>query len=279
MNFFQFLVQGIGAVFANDGSQLVSRRSINSRHLKRKVALRIYRPPVFPYQPLRLLVVNDGQDLPRMQFRQILKEAYLAKQLAPTLVVGLVAGDRIREYGTSERPDYQGRGDLARAHELFVTQELIPWLESRYSLYEGPKYRATAGFSLGGLNAFDLAWRNPEHFGSVGVFSGALWWRSKAFRKADPDADRIVHHYVEKANTAPAKFRAWLMAGTEDEKEDRNNNGIIDAIDDTVDLANLLKQKGIAAAAQLCYFEVPGGKHEPQTWGKAFPHFLTWWNT
>ncbi|MEM6771462.1 MAG: alpha/beta hydrolase-fold protein, partial [Bacteroidota bacterium] len=198
-----------------------------------------------------------------------------ARTLVPTIVVGIHAGDRMREYGTAGRVDYQGRGDLAMDHEQFILEELIPFLEGRFNIRKTAAHRAIAGFSLGGLNAFDLAWRNPTEFGAAGIFSGALWWRHKAFRPKAPDADRIVHDYVRKAKKAP-NVRFWFMAGTEDETDDRNNNGIIDAIDDTLQLMALLADKGKKEGEDFTYVEVEGGKHEPETWGEVVMDFLRW---
>ncbi|MEL6141811.1 MAG: alpha/beta hydrolase-fold protein, partial [Bacteroidota bacterium] len=235
----------------------------------------VYRPAVYPLQALKLVIFNDGQDLRRMGTRRTLQDLYDDDKLTSTLVVGIVAADRLREYGTSERLDYKQRGDLATGHELFVIRELIPWLEKRYTIHSNPDCRAVAGFSLGGLNAFDLVWRNPHCFSTAGVFSGALWWRSTAYRNEQPDADRIVHNYVVK-EAVSENFRAWFMAGTEDEHNDRNHNGIIDAIDDTLDLHYILTKKGMANEHRLSYLEVPGGQHNPDTWARVMGEFLQW---
>lgn len=210
-----------------------------------------------------------------MKLREQLDEHFRAGTLVPTIVVGIHAGDRLREYGTAGQLDYKGRGDLALNHEHFVLEELIPFLEGRFNVRKTAAHRAIAGFSLGGLNAFDLAWRNPNEFGIAGVFSGALWWRHKAFRKKAPDADRIVHDYVRKAKKVP-NVRCWFMAGTADETEDRNNNGIIDAIDDTLQLMALLSEKGQIEGKDFTYVEVEGGTHDPETWGKVVMDFLQW---
>lgn len=277
MNFPAFLRQLMGGLLHPGRGPIQSSIAISSKHLKRKVKIDLYRSPVLPNRALRLLVINDGQDLPRMNFADILERYNRRHPQQPLLVVGLEAGDRLREYGTAGKPDYKQRGDLAYAHEQFVLKELLPTLEKRFNLHSEAKYRAYAGFSLGGLNAFDLVWRNTEVFATAGVFSGALWWRSKAFDASNPDADRIVHDYVAAATIVPNRMRCWLMAGTEDEKEDRNNNGLIDAIDDTVQLKALLQARGLVGEERITYYEVDGGRHEPDTWGRAMPHFLEWW--
>lgn len=243
--------------------------------LDRDVMIDVYRPAVPPWRLLSLVVFNDGQDLPRMNMADQLRAAYGERSIGNTLVVGIHAGDRMREYGTAGRPDYKNRGDLAGEYETFVVKELIPWLEKRYNIYHSPSKRAIAGFSLGGLSAFDIAWRNPSEFGAAGVFSGSLWWRSKEMQPDGPDENLIVHDYVRRAKKVPP-VRFWFMAGTEDEAADRNNNGIIDAIDDTLQLMAALARKGMQEDADFTYVEVPGGKHEPETWGTVLMDFMQW---
>ena len=60
-----------------------------------------------------------------------------------------------------------------------------------------------------------------------------------------------------------------------DEKADRNNNGVIDAIDDTLDLIKELKKKGYPESS-IRYLELKDGRHDVPTWARAFPDFLQW---
>lgn len=270
-----YLRQLLGSILSRRRGSVKTSFLIPSENLNRDVMVDVLRPAVPPWRLLSLVVFNDGQDLDRMNLRPQLDEHFRAGTLVPTVVVGIHAGDRMREYGTAGRLDYKGRGDLAMDYERFVLEELIPFLEGRFNIRKTSAHRAVAGFSLGGLNAFDLAWRNPTEFGVAGVFSGALWWRHKAFRKSKPDADRIVHDYVRKAKKAPG-VRFWFMAGTADETDDRNNNGIIDAIDDTLQLMSLLADKGKKEGEDFTYVEVEGGTHDPETWGRVVTDFLRW---
>ena len=265
------------------GSVLSSRRKIIKRSylmpaevLGREVMVDVYRPAVPPWRLLSLVVFNDGQDLPRMDFEEKVRTAFSDSTLGNLLLVGVHAGDeRMREYGTAGSPDYQNRGDKAKDYETFIIKELVPWLENGYNIYHNPGKRAIAGFSMGGLSAFDIAWRNPSEFGAAGVFSGSLWWRRKEMDPANPDGDLIVHDYVRKAKKSPP-VKIWLMAGTEDETSDRNNNGIIDSIDDTLQLMAALSEKGMVEGTDFVYNEVEGGKHEPETWGRVIVDFLKW---
>ena len=68
----------------------------------------------------------------------------------------------------------------------------------------------------------------------------------------------------------------WLQTGTQDEVSDRNNNGIIDSIDDTLGLIEELEKKGYQREKDFVYREVEGGRHDQTTWGKVMPEFLKW---
>ncbi|HNE27895.1 MAG TPA: esterase family protein, partial [Saprospiraceae bacterium] len=57
--------------------------------------------------------------------------------------------------------------------------------------------------------------------------------------------------------------------------EDRNNNGVIDAIDDTLLLIEILRQRGYDDD-RVRYYEMEGGEHNPETWGRAMPDFFRW---
>ena len=134
---------------------------------------------------------------------------------------------------------------------------------------------AYAGFSLGGLSALDIAWNNADLFNKAGVFSGSFWWRSKELGKGYTDADRIAHAMIRETENKP-ELKFWLQTGTLDETADRNKNGIIDSIDDTIDLVKELEAKGYTRPEDIRYVEMVGGSHNAETWAKAMPKFLVW---
>lgn len=249
-----------------------------SRHLKRPVKVDVLLPPSyfhFPNHKFPALYLNDGQDIPALNLLATLGKLFDANKTEHFVTIAIHAGDRMQEYGTAGQPDYQGRGSKAQAYAKFLRSELIPAIQHRYRIKSEAASTAIAGFSLGGLSALDLAWKNPDLFGHVGVFSGSLWWRATPFQPSAPDADRIAHTTIEKGPRRE-KMRFWLQAGTNDEVSDRNNNGIIDAIDDTMDLIKSLEMLGYQNGKDIKYLEVPGGEHNPHTWGKAMPDFLRW---
>jgi enterochelin esterase-like enzyme/uncharacterized damage-inducible protein DinB len=251
--------------------------SLFSVALGRVVRLDVVLPPGYSAQaaaPYPVLYLNDGQDLARLHLPAVLNRLYRRGEVRPFVLVAVHAADRLQEYGVAARPDYLGRGSRAGRYTDFMLSELLPYVQAHYHASAEPAEAAVAGMSLGGLSAFDLAWHHPEVFGRAGAFSGSFWWRGRGLADGYTDADRLMHQLV-RARPAQAGQQFWLQTGTLDETSDRNHNGIIDAIDDTLDLLADLGQAGAPAAA-LRYVEVPGGHHHPSTWGAIMPDFLRW---
>ncbi len=257
--------------------------SLRSVHLGRNVQVDLYWPPGLRTVPvdkgqvpgeLSLLLINDGQDLVKLGLAELLDELYDQAGLAPILCVGIHAGpQRKMEYGTAVVRDFLGRGAMAGRYTAFVLEELLPRLGEKSQFRD----RAMAGFSLGALSAMDLVWNHPETFNRAGLFSGAFWWRAKD--KDDPgyrdQTDRIMHRQVCEGSHHPG-LRFFFECGTDDEREDRNNNGIIDSIDDTRDLIEELVAKGYDPEKDIRYLEIAGGRHDVATWARAMPEFLRW---
>jgi iron(III)-enterobactin esterase len=247
---------------------------IHSIYLKRTVQLTL----IYPKKNIRhlnLLIFNDGQDFAALQIKQSIYRLFSENKIQPVLCVGVHANqERLQEYGTASQVDYKKRGGKAQQNSDFIIHELIPYLEQVYSLKK--ENRVIAGFSLGGLSAMDIAWNHPKSFTKVGVFSGALWWRQKSEEEGYSDEnDRIIHNIVKNGQFQPNQ-QFWFQAGTNDETSDRNNNGIIDAIDDTLDLIKVLEKHGYQSDKDIVYREVEGGEHNTKTWSFVMPEFLIW---
>jgi enterochelin esterase-like enzyme len=261
------------------GATVAVRRdeSFFSIQLGRVVRLDVVLPPGFDAaaaQPYPVLYLNDGQDLQRLQLPATLNYLYKRGAVRPFVLVAVHAADRLQEYGVAARPDYLGRGGRAGHYTAFVLKELLPYVQAHYHASADPAEAVVAGMSLGGLTAFDLAWHHPEAFGRAGSFSGSFWWRSRGLNDGYTDADRLMHSLVRARRPWPSQ-QFWLQTGTNDETSDRNNNGIIDAIEDTLDLMAVLERQGLPQAA-VRYVEVPGGRHHQDTWGAVMPDFLRW---
>jgi len=245
--------------------------------LGRTRTVRIVLPPGYGDSRNRypVLFMNDGQDLEGMRIQEILDSLYRKHAIQPLVLVAVHATDaRLQEYGVAARPNAQGLGAEATRYARFLLEELLPVIRQRYRVSQSAARTTIMGASLGGLSAFDLAWNHPDVFGRVGVFSGSFWWRSNDSTAATKQASRIMHRQVCKTARAP-KIRIWLEAGRKDERDDRDGNGVIDAIQDTRELMDALATRGFREGREMTYLEVDGG-HDPATWGQALPEFLKW---
>ncbi len=258
------------------GSYEIIEEHISSNFLKREVLVRFYVPEfLFGNELINLLLLNDGQDVAKMDFESILED-FEQKSISGKLISVTIdaSADRLAEYGVSGRPDFKQRGAKAGFYSKFISEELVPFIHAKVAPPINGKV-AFAGFSLGGLSAFDIAWNYDTIFDVVGVFSGSFWWRRKDLKNGYTDADRIAHAMIDESEYKPS-LKFWLMTGTQDETSDRNGNGIIDSIDDTVDVIKSLVRKGFRRPEDIFYYESVGGRHHPETWEKAMPAFLGW---
>ncbi|HLF47335.1 MAG TPA: alpha/beta hydrolase-fold protein [Chitinophagaceae bacterium] len=256
---------------------LIENVLLPSVHLDRVVRVDLYFPQhIAERKSIRLLLINDGQDLVKFNFKYMLDALQSKQEIEPLLCVGIHCGkERRMEYGTISYVDYNGRGIKAACHRNFVFDELLPFIKKRFNLDEFED-KAYTGFSLGGLSALDVTWLHPDEFNRAGVFSGSLWWRLRALDKGYiEETDRIMHKLIREGIYKPG-LKFYFTTGSLDEKMDRNRNGIIDSIDDTLSLIEELEKKGYNKQTDIRYINYENGKHDVETWGKAMPGFLKW---
>ena len=268
----------INALRGNDQQIVVKHLNVPSRYLMRGVKVDVFLPPFYrrSNDKYPVLWFNDGQDMLALGMYDTLTRLYEQGATSKLIVVAIYSNEhRMDEYGVAGIPDYKHRGAKATEYTAFVLEELLPFLRSDFRLRTEATYNVFAGCSLGGLSAFDLVWSHPEVFGKVGAFSASFWWRSKVSTLDAPDANRIIPTLLE-AGSKKAGLKFWFEVGTRDETDDRNGNGIIDSIDDTRDVINLLVAMGYRPHEDIEYTEVKDGDHNQGTWGAVMSDFLEW---
>lgn len=256
----------------------VESATLSSVYLERDVIIDFYLPKnVAEPESMSLLLINDGQNMEEMGFAQILSNLYAEDAIRPLFCVAIHTGkERKSEYGVASEADYLGRGARAGHYTQFILLELLTYIRQTYAVKSFAD-KAFAGFSLGGLSALDIVWNYPAEFTRAGVFSGSLWWRTiDQYDEAyNDDQHRIMHQEIRRGRHAPG-LKFFFQSGNMDETHDRNKNGIIDSIDDTLDLIRELEEKGYVQGRDIYYLELPEGRHDIPTWGKAMPVFLKW---
>ncbi len=250
---------------------------IYSRHLQRQVKLTIISTPMpDDKSEMNLLLLNDGQDLGKFHLKEILDSLYRKKLIKPLTVVGIEAGDRTKEFGVSEFPDFMKRGEKADNYAAFIDNELYAFAKKKAGVRKF-KSVVLAGCSLGGLSAFDIAWNHADKIDKAGIFSGSFWWRDKDDKAADyaDDKNRIILNKIRSSRKKP-HLQYWFYAGGKEEEGDRDKDGIIDVIDDTKDLINLIKSKNVCLPEDIIYKEDANGIHDYTSWSNHLPEFLIW---
>jgi enterochelin esterase-like enzyme len=251
--------------------------NLYSRHLQRNVKLHIlHTPPPSDRSLFNLLILNDGQDMEKLGVKESMDSLYKEGKLLPMVIIGVEAGDRMQEYGVTDKPDYLGRSSKAGLYDAFINDELYPYAKKESGVR---KFQSVviAGCSMGGLSAFDIAWNHPDKISKVGVFSGSFWWRDKSSDDSSysDEKNRIMYTKLKASRKKPG-LQYWFYAGAAEEKSDRDKDSIIDVIDDTKDIINLLKKKNVVAAQGIVYRESPTGIHDYSSWRVVFPEFLVW---
>ncbi len=252
---------------------------VYSKLLEREVNVNLLLPPQYSDSGKKypLLLLNDGQDMEGLQLKSTIEKLVADGIIEEIIVVGVVAGDRMQEYGVAAQKDYLKRGSRAKAYARYITTELLPYLIYKYPINPSASAHTLAGCSMGGLSALDIVWNAPKLFQKVGAFSGSFWWRKRDSKSPffSEKRDRIMHLQIRDGKKKLG-LQFWFQTGTLDEKSDRNKNGVIDSIDDTLDLITELTKKGYRPFHDIQYHEVKDGKHNLETWAQVMPEFLKW---
>lgn len=251
--------------------------SIYSRHLQKHIDLTIISTPIpDDKKTFNLLLLNDGQDIGKLRVKNIVDSLYKKKMILPLVVVAINAFDREKEYGVAGYADYNNNGASADKYGMFIENELLPFIKKMTAVRKFNSI-TIAGCSLGGISAFDFAWDHADKIDKVAVFSGSFWLRDKD--QTDPtysdDKDRIIINKIRSSRKRP-HLKYWFYAGGNEETADRDKDGIIDVVDDTKDLIELIKKKNVSPSQDIIYTEIKEGKHDYESWSAVFPQMLIW---
>lgn len=165
--------------------------------------MQIYTPPGYSKDnqyPVLYLIHGAGQNervwVQSGRANVILDNLIADKKIVPMIVVfpngnatanadatgGGGRGDRGAPEGANSAPGAAGGGQrggrgmlgegTGKNFENDLLKDIIPYVESHYSVLADAKHRALAGLSLGGMQTRSIAPANVDKFSYVGVFSG-----------------------------------------------------------------------------------------------------------
>lgn len=273
-----------------------------------RIRVDVYLPPHYAQGHARypVLYANDGQDMPAVGLQPTLQSLYREHAIQPEIVIAVhMLHNRAAAYGLSDR--YRARsviggsrigpiGARAQDYSNWVVTQLVPWVDAHYRTEPTPARRTMLGWSLGALNAFNIAWQYPETFGRVGAFSPSFWLSASRNNAEAVEHTRLTQFMV--AHTLrPPQLKMWFSVGSAEETDDRNHNGINDAVEDVQDLlqgyhgadgfsARGLKQLGYSVDMDYAahpsrntdavFYLLPNGHHNQAAWKRMLPPFLRW---
>jgi enterochelin esterase-like enzyme len=137
---------------------------VQSPALQRDCRVTLYLPAQFRRDAAYpLLVVHDGGEFLQYAAAGVVLDNLIHRgQIAPTIAAFLHPKDRLVEYANSP------------THARFLTEELLPQLETEFPLLPDRSGRVLFGASFGAVAALSTAYASPRSYGSLVLMSGSF---------------------------------------------------------------------------------------------------------
>lgn len=212
--------------------------------------MQVYTPPGYSkekkYPVLYLLhgIGGDETEWERFATPDILLDNLIAEGKAEPMIIVMPNGRAQK----NDRPE----GNVFASAPAFATFErdllddVIPAIESRYSVSARREDRALAGLSMGGGQSLNFGLTHLDTFGWVGGFSSAPNTKPPAELLPEPDAAKGQLKLL------------WLSCG--------NQDGLINI---SQGMHAYLKEKGVPHV-----WNVDGNGHDPTHWRNNLYHFV-----
>jgi len=179
---------------AEGGVLLVARGSLWLHELKSRIfrntrTLRVWLPVEYDGRGetrYPVLYLNDGQNLfdaatafagVAWRVGETAQELITAKKIPPLIIVGIdnMGPSRLREYIPYRSSDPRVIGPQGKRYPEFLQREVMPLVESYYSVAKGPENTGLGGSSLGGLITLYSQLATPGIFGHLLIESPSLY--------------------------------------------------------------------------------------------------------
>jgi enterochelin esterase-like enzyme len=220
-----------------------------STHVGTTRKMNVYTPPGYSadqkYPVLYLLhgIGGDENEWINMCRPNVILDNLIAEKKAVPFIVVLPNG-RAQTDDRAQGNVYAGSNAFAN-FEGDLLKDVIPTIESKYSVLKDREHRAVAGLSMGGGQSLNFGLGNLDRFAWVGGFSSAP--NTKPAEQLVPDAA-----------AAKEKLKLLFLAcGTRD--------GLMNITQRT---HVYLKEKGVPHI-----YHIDGGAHDGPEWKQAFFHF------
>ena len=161
--------------------------------------------------------------------------------------------------GAATAPRRGGRGGFGGGmnfgpFENDLLKDIIPYVESHYSVYTDSKHRALAGLSMGGMQTRTIAPAHADEFRYVGIFSGG---------NIMPENISDMKVFKKKVNLV------FMSFGSRESSTPRGGGTAPAGPEGIKQAADALKKAGIKA---VCYIS-PESAHDFTSWKRSLYYF------
>jgi len=222
--------------------------------------MEIYTPPGYSKDrkyPVLYLLHGIGGNENREWTRQgvanvVLDNLYADKKIKPMIVVFPNGNATTNTGGRGGRGGMGGGrfGGWGTPFKNDLLKDIIPYIESHYSVYADAEYRALAGLSMGGMQARQIILPNVDKFSYIGIFSGGS----------------ISMDDVNNAPGFKEKIKLVFVSYGSRELENRRRGGRGGDPKANVDALN---QAGINSV----FYVSPNSAHDFVSWKRSLYHF------
>jgi enterochelin esterase-like enzyme len=156
----------------------LSEEAIQSSNLSESRSLTVYSPPLKSGEQIAAVIyIADGKAVQLMA--PYVEPLIVSRRLPPVLLVGVHRGKVLPgvapKIGDLRALEYLlGFGETDsrfEAHERFLMNEVLPWVEAKFNAPKNRNKRAFFGASNGGSFALAMGIRHPNVFGHIIAFS------------------------------------------------------------------------------------------------------------
>ncbi|MGD9900540.1 MAG: alpha/beta hydrolase-fold protein [Calditrichaceae bacterium] len=157
-----------------------------STNLNNSRKIRVYLPPFYSSssEHFPVIIFHDGLEYISLANANNVLDYMISKEyIRPVIGVFIPPVNRTDEYA----------GTLQDEFTLFITEEVIPWINRRFRTLSAPDNFAVMGASNGGNIALWLAYSHPEIFGKVAAQSSNIQTKIHVGFQTDPTLDLKIY--------------------------------------------------------------------------------------
>ncbi|MFC4103455.1 alpha/beta hydrolase [Paenibacillus xanthanilyticus] len=257
---------------AESPSSRIEQVRIPSRALDQDMTVSVYLPPGYDpdvrYPVLYALYGYGGTHaswFDYLSLDDVADRLIREGSLQPLLIVSPDYGNSFGVNSSAADGRDPGTVSIGR-YEDYLMQEVVPYVDDRYSTQDDKSGRYIGGASMGGYAALYLGFSYPGLFGKVGAHSAALWTYSASDLFTD-QRDWLYASEALRAKRDPfrlispdklAGIRVYLDAGESDPLAEQDRA-----------LYEALRAQGIDAV----WSPAPGG-HDAGYWSRQLERYL-----